>query len=399
MLTGSRLTACITVFACALLLCCAGCEDPCTGAANLVQQAAELRGDRELQMQTYQRAIKKCPKIREDLILGAQSSIMSNNLEDAEYLMRAVLESDKNDPNAHLLMGQIFERKGGQSNLRRAMQSYEQAKQLKNADGNLSYMMAEASLRLGDKEKAMALFQEAAQRGIDPARISFRLGTLALEAGDFASAKQHLMEARQLNPTIGAIPFQLGEIFFKEEKYHEAQKAYVEALELDPTLVPAYEALAKIAVMQGDIYGAIEKYQTVLRSRPPTIDLLSALAWALYLAGQHQDAHTIAVRALNMGGGTGSEQLLDTFGHVLVALGNREEAARVFRELIRRRPDDPWTNYGQGMTLKLFGNEEEARTHLTRAHQLNAGKDRYLNTKLESEGFPAVTAPASGTTP
>lgn len=106
---------------------------------------------------------------------------------------------------------------------------------------------------------------------------------------------------------------------------------YTKAIELNPDYVLAYVHRADMYEKKGDRAAALADRVkvTTLLLQPNTADEYNSRAWAYFKAGKAADGLPDAMRSLELR--PNDPNTLDTRGHILEALGRREEAIADFR--------------------------------------------------------------------
>lgn len=368
-----------------------GCEDPCDGARQIIQQAQVLQSDRDLQVETYLKAFDKCPAVAEDTLFVGMRALQQGQLEDAEAIFRAVTKfegaSQTAQIDATIGYAMLNEQRGRPQ---RSVTLLQQALSVRPNDGNIIMMLAETHETVGNVEAAIEHFEAARNAGISPAEVEFRLGRLFILQNDFGQALVHFREAMQLEPNRGEIPAQIGDILLSQGNTGEAKQMFEKAAQLNPRIGLAHQKLGEIAIMNRQPMQAVQHYQMLGQVQPRSQDAFFGIAWSLFLAERYEEAYQFGVQGLQMG--YNNEKLRDTVGQIAAELGKKEEALQLFTELIQSRPADPWTNYGLGKTYLLFNNQEEARKYLQKAADLNdeGDADPYLAEKLMLTGVPLM---------
>jgi tetratricopeptide (TPR) repeat protein len=359
-----------------------GCGDPCVGAREILRQAVMVSADRDFQRQNYLKAIKKCPTLKGEMIQMAREAMAQRSIEDALTLLQAVIEYDAAHGPAHLALGEALLARG---NTRQAVQSFAKAKELMPENPQIYLQLANAAARAQDTEQAVQAYREALAKGADPSRVYYELGRLQMEAGNLEGARESFRQATQQERPRPEALYYLG-LIAQEQGRHPEAMAYLErAVQFAPQLVEAREALGNVSLLAGDLNLAIEHLGATVQIDPSRIESFNNLAWVLFLAGRTEEAHDIASVGIQFQ--PRNLSLRDTLGHVLLARGEFNKANAVFQDIIDRRRDNAWTQYGLGLSYKLMGIPAKAAEHFAEAARLNAGEDPYLNRRLEAEGY------------
>ncbi len=262
--------------------------------------------------------------------------------------------------------------------MRVAIASFRKARDRAPHTYEIRVLLADTLRRAGEAERALPEY-EAAQR-IDPSRPEGYTGkALILRAGyDYEGAAALLQEgmARVAAAHRPELLLVLAETRRREGRLEEAARLFGEILEAHAKDAPARAGLARVAEDRGDLGGAIQAWDAYLDARPDDeaaalrrqeLRELRASIEALRRTAARRDADARVLMeqgrllsvAGDMQGAAGSyrkalrsdpEQVEARRG---LALALREtgsdgavEAAREFKRLLKRRPDDGVALYG-----------------------------------------------------
>jgi len=113
----------------------------------------------------------------------------------------------------------------------------------------------------------------------------------------------------------------------------------------------------------------IESYRELLKAHPDDAFAMNALADLLGEAGQLDEAHALARRAVERQPDNG--MILDTYGWILLKQDDVRQALEVLRKADRRLPDHPIVTYHLGVAERANGDHASARRRLARALELS----------------------------
>ncbi len=289
--------------------------------------------------------------------------------QEAELLLRELLQADSNDPVLMEMLAKALRRQGraaealnccepvlatfpGRASawreagrncnnlgqLSRARKSLEKAGSLATADAELeasiSLELGHVCQRLGDIRSARRAFARAAGQRPEWAAPHLRLGLLDLDASNFAAAEEAIGQAVQLDKDNSEAWTALGVARHRQGKNAPASKAYRHALTLDPGNPEAMVNLAISLHDDGKLAAAIAGYEQVLEIAPGDPRAANHLADALLEAGECERSLAVADRFLQRF--PGNSGALSSRSVALLRLGRKRdyEALVNLQELI-----------------------------------------------------------------
>lgn len=123
-------------------------------------------------------------------------------------------------------------------------------------------------LRHGNAKAAVTLMEKATRDYPEKPRAWLVLGKALNEATNFPGAEQALRKAVQLEPTSLDARVELGNALFGLEKYSEAEANFREAIRMQPNLAEGWFNLGLCRMNQRDNEGAIESFDKATRLKP-----------------------------------------------------------------------------------------------------------------------------------
>ena len=255
----------------------------------------------------------------------------------------------------------------------RAVEHFEQARELRADDVPTLVWLAEMHLATGDPGAARPLLEYAQALEPDSLAVIFGLGRAAIAREDYFRAVQYLEEALALNPAAPPVLAaladaygSLGEVGRAEanrqrQRLAERTLAHVDA---DPTIRPpdplledleglvrtaaAYERRGGRALGQGNVSRAIAHFRAGLERQPGSASLRHKLGVALALAGNTQASR---------------DQL---------------------EELLRRSPEHARAHYSLGIVMEQSGDFARALARYTSAVRYDPD---YVEARLQLAGM------------
>ncbi len=120
---------------------------------------------------------------------------------------------------------------------------------------------------------------------------------------------------------------------------------------------------------KGDYDRAIADFDEAIRLSPNFRDAYNSRAWVLFKAGKLEEARLDADKAVAF---ERSPDNLDTRGHILLALGDTQDALNDFNAALREKPNSISSLWGRGEAYEAGGLLTEALADFKRASELLA---------------------------
>ncbi|MBU0621635.1 MAG: tetratricopeptide repeat protein [Gammaproteobacteria bacterium] len=340
--------------------------------------------------------------IDQAMALAAQLQTQ-NRLQEAEHLLRQILQQQPNHPFALHLLGVIAHQCGKQVLAVELIQHAIAAKgdvslfhanlceisrQLKQLDQAIAHgiravelepRMAMAHSNLGiayfdrkDYDKAEACQQRAL--AIDPnfAPSLNNLGSIWRERKNNENALAWYRKAAAANPNYLEPLSNLGALLLEEDSIPEATEALEKALKLNPNFAEAVCNMGGVHLALEQYDAALAKFRRALELRPEYLEAQMGLAKTLQASDSLDEAEKAALRALRIDGNNpkthvlmgsihteasrpeqaeaefdralaldpNSDEALLGLGHLCVENGELERAEELFRRALALKPDN-----------------------------------------------------------
>ena len=183
------------------------------------------------------------------------------------------------------------------------------------------------------------------------------MGTLHLLNERYAEARTEFRLAQQVSP---GTPYLLRTILLLDYALEDARSARQTAhalLRIDPAYPFANYILGSLAAQANDWASAQEYLQTACDGWESPLPL-GDLAYVRFRLGELNSAESLVRRALSLRDNI--YELHDTYGQILAAKGNFDEAISSFHRALRIRPNDPAVCLHLADTLVSLGRTREA---------------------------------------
>ena len=156
----------------------------------------------------------------------------------------------------HRMLAEIYEKEGG---MRKAIDEYVQAVDIKKNDYKSYLKIAELLISLGKKEEAIEMLEDLLKNKPDCYEASLLLGELLMDLERFKEAEKVYEAALIYKPNDWELYYCLGIIYTRMSDFQKAKEMYERAAEINHRLYAAYYNLGQIAFIQKD-YDAAETY-------------------------------------------------------------------------------------------------------------------------------------------
>ena len=239
------------------------------------------------------------------------------------------------------------------------------------------HVQAEALWGLGDWAGANRAFRAAVAAAPNDADVRARWGRLYLEAHQDADAEALFQEALTIDPTH--VEAQVGLAEIAAGRFDGRARALAQAvLERVPDHAGARFVLARLALVVGDVQGAREVLLPVVESDDPgaRLEAMALLAAGDHLLGLAPSPWTERVLEVHPGYGA----LFETIAHFYVVTRRYEEAVALLERAVAVDPGLFRAHAALGVNLLRVNRFDDARRHLTRAHDGDPYDAEVVNT-------------------
>jgi len=234
--------------------------------------------------------------------------------------------------------------------------------------GDLRALMglSETYAAQGRFDKSIALLKAELARAPDRPTLHLALANDYVRSGQYDAAIAEYQSLIQRNPKAGDLYLRLGETQRLKGDLNAAAASFRKAAELRPSDPQAHLVLALILDQQKQTDQALQVYEKILQIQPDHPVALNNLAYLLTERGTDLDrALTLALRARQKL--PQDPNVADTVGWIYIKKNLSDNAAEIFRDLVRRYPNNPTFHYHLGMALYQKGDRAGARQALQTA--------------------------------
>jgi tetratricopeptide (TPR) repeat protein len=234
--------------------------------------------------------------------------------------------------------------------------------------------LAEVYSAQGQFDKAAGLLRTEAGRDPDNPAFNSAMASIAARAKSYDEAITFLQRALQKQPNAADLWYRLGELHQLKGDLANAEKAFLKARELAPENPQPIIQLALIQEARGQRQQAQPLYEQVLKLNPDHPVALNNLAYRMAEAGADLDrALELARRARQRM--PDNADIADTLGFVYLKKKLAGPAVEMFRESVKRAPNNPTYRLHLATALAEQGDKVSARRELEAALQAKPSKD------------------------
>ncbi len=231
--------------------------------------------------------VKNDPTTAAGYINLANFLVATNRFDEAESIMRRVLNDKKNFSNARQLVGDFYVRA---KKYDKALQEY-QAGLKENPKQAVPYQERIVAVyqMTGRPDEALRLSKEVATKNPKDTTANEVYAALLLQRGTTTDLNQSVSELKilvQKNPTNAVLHLDLAKGYYGLHNIDGALSESLEALRQNSKLLPARLIAAKIYGDRGDNGKAIEQTETILAAEPANPEARFIHARALLGSGQ-----------------------------------------------------------------------------------------------------------------
>lgn len=301
----------------------------------------------------------------------AESHVGAGRLSDAEGVLRQILKSDPNQPDALNALAAIA-LQAGRLDIAIALQQRALAAR-PNAPLYWSNL-GEMQRRAGDLAAAIKHGQKAVALRPSFAAAHNNLGVAQAEAGDAVAALKSYDTALQHKPDFAEAHNNRGNALRALGRREQAEASFARAIALQSNYAEAHNNLGNLQRDAGRLADAEANYRRSLAIRPGEVGALFNLTTVLEEQGKLDEAETIVELALQtaqrvLAAEPNNAEAENVLGLAYVALGRSEEAVAAFqRATAKSGYIDPWIKLGA--TLRGLGRFDESLAAFHRAHEM-----------------------------
>jgi tetratricopeptide (TPR) repeat protein len=279
-----------------------------------------------------------------------------------EYIHRS-LEKEPNNPNAYVQLGNL---RMAQNQFAEAQKAYQQAlDQDPNSTDGLGGVL---NVDLIQKQPDRAVAAAKAQLSRFPKNVGFHimLGEVLMEQKkDLAGAEEEFKQASDLDKRNSEAMVKLGVVQSARGAADQALQTYLDGSRINPKEVLFYLLAGGIYESKQDWDHAKQQYQKVLEIQPENPMASNNLAYVMLQQGGNVDvAFAMAQTARRQM--PDNPNSADTLGWAFYHKHVYGSAITLFKEAVKKEPDNALFNYHLGLAYAKSGQAALARQQLDR---------------------------------
>ncbi|MBI5005776.1 MAG: tetratricopeptide repeat protein [Nitrosomonadales bacterium] len=287
----------------------------------------------------------------------------SGRLQDAEHLLRQILQQQPQHPFALHLLGVIAHQCGKQGLA---------AELIQRAIKSALTPTRENSLAPGERA-----WGEGKERGQSTLRVPdsslalfhANLSEISRQLKQLDQAIAHGERAVTLEPRLAMAHSNLGIAYFDRKNYDKAEACQQRALALDPNFAPSLNNLGSIWRERKDNTAALDCYRKAAAANPNYLEPLNNLGALLLEEDRIPEAVAALEKALSLN--PNYAEAICNMGGVHLAQEEHEAALARFRRALELRPAYLEAQMGLAKTLQASESLEEAEKAAQRALQID----------------------------
>ncbi|MDZ7638417.1 MAG: tetratricopeptide repeat protein [Bryobacterales bacterium] len=302
--------------------------------AILVKSLAQVGvGDVDKAQALLAKAVELYPNISDLHFELGRIHLAKRQMPQAEASFRKAVEAKPTDFKGITGLAEIYAQQGkidyAIQYLKDNLATVQTPVLLRNAIGSLY-------VRKGDLDAALTNYLELSKTVSDSSDLNMRIGEVYRRKGDLQSAVTYMQRSSELDPTNLVPLMQTATILDEMGRTREATAAYQKALQIDSENIVALNNLAYMqAETGGDLDLALRYAETAKRKAPSNI------------------------------------QIDDTLGWIYVKKNLNDNALVIFRDLVKKQPQNATFRYHLGVAYSQRGDTEKAKDELNAALRLN----------------------------
>jgi tetratricopeptide (TPR) repeat protein len=328
------------------------------------------RGDASELAQEADQIIAIQPAAPDGYLLRAIAEIDRKNYATADEFVHRSLEKEPHDPAAYVQLGNL---RMAQNQYGEAQKAYQQAL---DQDPNFTDAMGGVlNVDLVQKQPDKAIARIKAQLASYPKNLGFHimLGQILMEQKkDLAGAEAEFKQASELDKKNVEATVKLGVVQNERGNPDQALQTYLDGSKTNPNEVTFNLLAGGIYENKQDWDHAKQQYQRVLDIQPENPLASNNLAYVMLQQGGNVDvAFSMAQTARRQL--PNSPNTADTLGWAFYHKKVYASAITLFKEAVKKEPDNALFNYHLGLAYAKSGQAGLAKQQLDRVVKIKPG--------------------------
>jgi tetratricopeptide (TPR) repeat protein len=302
------------------------------------------------------------PAAPDGYLLRAVAEIDRKQFSTADEYIKRSLEKEPNNPAAYVQLGNL---RMAQSQYAEAQKAYQQA--LDQDPNSTDALGGVLNVDQVQKQPDRALARLKTQLSRYPQNVGFHimLGVLMEQSKDLAGAEQEFKQASDLDKKNSEALVKLGVVQNERGNTEQALQTYIDGSKINPREIAFYLLAGGIYENKQDWDRAKQQYQKVLEIQPDNPFASNNLAYVMLQQGGNVDvAFAMAQTARRQLPDNPSSA--DTLGWAFYHKHVYTSAINLFKEAVKKEPDNALFNYHLGLAYAKSGQAALARQQLDR---------------------------------
>lgn len=302
------------------------------------------------------------PAAPDGYLLRAVAEIDRKQFSTADEYIKRSLEKEPNNPAAYVQLGNL---RMAQSQYGEAQKAYQQA--LDQDPNSTDALGGVLNVDQVQKQPDRALARLKTQLSRYPQNVGFHimLGALMEQSKDLAGAEQEFKQASDLDKKNSEALVKLGVVQNERGNTEQALQTYLDGSKINPKEIAFYLLAGGIYENKRDWDRAKQQYQKVLEIQPENPFASNNLAYVMLQQGGNVDvAFAMAQTARRQLPDNPSSA--DTLGWAFYHKHVYTSAINLFKEAVKKEPDNALFNYHLGLAYAKSGQAALARQQLDR---------------------------------
>jgi tetratricopeptide (TPR) repeat protein len=220
------------------------------------------------------------------------------------------------------------------------------------------YELAKTLLREGKFDESEKIYTELSNAAPNAARPEVGIARIYSQRGDMAKALEFLAKAEQKNKNFVHLYSERGKVFASQGKWEDAINSFKQAIDLSPLNAIRYKSAADLLFKVKRYQEAADLLEIAIKHKLEFPDLYHYLSQAKFALKDFKAAAKYVKSALS----TDSENVtyLNQLGICLKELDQRDEAGKVYNQIIKLDPANVAALYNKAVLVHAEGDIDEA---------------------------------------
>lgn len=301
------------------------------------------------------------------ILVKALAQVGVGDVDKAQALLTQAVSMYPNISDLHFELGRIYLAK---HQLPQAEASFRKAVDAKPTDFKGITGLAEIYAQQGKIDYAIQFLKDHVKTVANPVLLRNAIGSLYVRKGDLDAALSNYLELSKTVPDSSDLNMRIGEVYRRKGDLQSAVTYMQRSSELDPNnLVPLMQT-ATILDEMGRTREATAAYQKALQIDSENIVALNNLAYMHAETGGDLDLALRYAETAKRKAPT-NLQIDDTLGWIYIKKNLNDNALVIFRNLVKKQPDNPTFRYHLGIAYAQRGDTAKAKEELNAALRSN----------------------------